>query len=140
MKKVPTVYIVRGGPGSGKNEFLLNNFPEAFICSAKNFRPKYATDKEAFKKAHELCKELFLQAIAKKVPFIAVKNGNLKKHIFAWYVEQAREAGYAVVVLRMKIDNVDINDVISRYENKMSPEKITYLIKKIQPYPGEIFV
>ncbi len=138
MKRIPMVCVIRGVPNSGKSEFLKKNFPEAFVCSANGFRTEYSSNRAVIQETHDLCRNLFLQALDEKHPIIAVKNTNIKRWHFYWYLEKAREAGYAVVVIRMRTKSINTSIPDNPYDPL--PEKIAQLYAAMEGHPGEIYV
>lgn len=101
------VYILRGISGSGKTTYILNNFPEALVCSADHFFMKdgqYVFDQKLLGKAHQYCFRTFIEAIQSKAPLICVDNTNTSAWQISPYYIAAETFGYDVEIIELNVD------------------------------------
>src|SRR5581483_4813158 len=101
--KHPTVFIMRGVPGSGKSAVAEHIAGERkAIASADHYFEKkggYRFAKEQLGKAHDFCRERFLELIKNKERCIVVDNTNVQRRDYLYYERTARQHGYAVVTV-----------------------------------------
>lgn len=103
-----TVIIPVGLPGSGKSTYANKLLEEhkrdtiSFVkVSADDYfvalgNGEYAFDPRKLGGAHQSCQNLFRQALDKGIHTVYVDNTNLMREHRKFYVELAREYGYAV--------------------------------------------
>ncbi len=100
----PTIYIMRGLPGSGKSKWIKDNIPWAAICSADHwfyrFGP-YQFVKSELGIAHKLCFEAFEIAIRVFEDTIAIDNTNLSPWEYQKYVDLGKKNGYEIKIINI---------------------------------------
>lgn len=115
-----TVILTRGASGSGKTEFanfLSNLYVDATICCADDYHMvdgEYVWKPENMGKAHQYCKDVFLEALRDNDPLIIVANTNTNYNKECkYYHETALEWGYQVffVVLENRHGGVNSHGV-----------------------------
>jgi predicted kinase len=134
------IIIIRGISGSGKSTHIAKHFPNAYVVSADHFfgtGANYNFDPKKLGAAHADCLEKFKQAIRRHVPEIVVDNTNTQLWEFSKYVEFAKENGYVVTVVRLKIDPAV---AAKRNIHGVPEEKVKQMQGRFQDYPGEIVI
>lgn len=136
--------IYRGVPGSGKTYDCKRRFPNATVCSAVDFHTDadgiYRFNETTVKNSHSYCKLVFKKAIKEGDPLIVLENTNTKVWHFEEYIKEARKAGYEVVVLRMRVDDIDIDVVAWRNIHDVPLDKVRLMHEIMEDYPGEIYI
>jgi predicted kinase len=105
----PTLFLVRGIPGSGKSTFANHNWNEYAVCEAdKYFNDKdggYNFDFTKLKEAHKWCQEMvetYMKDSLVNEQFyreIAVSNTFTQEWEMEHYIELAKKYGYQVFTL-----------------------------------------
>ncbi len=117
------IVVLRGISGSGKSTWVREQAPEAFVVSADHFFIKdgeYRFDPTRLQEAHQACYRAFVEAVARKEPFIAVDNTNISVWEMAPYVVHGRVFGYDVEILTM---DCSADAAVAR-KDLVPPEKV----------------
>lgn len=111
----PSVYIMRGIPGSGKSTWIRNQWfadgerdptAKVVVCSADAyFGNPYKFDFTKLGAAHTACFDKFIKALTANNGYdIVVDNTNTTVKEMTRYYEVARAANYPVVIVNMDCD------------------------------------
>jgi len=106
----PTLFLVRGIPGSGKSTFANHIWNEYAICEADKFfhnkeTGEYNFDPSRLKEAHEWCRNQVEtrmsdhQANPQYYPEIVVSNTFTQEWEMQSYIDLAKKYGYQVTTL-----------------------------------------
>jgi predicted kinase len=106
----PTLFLVRGIPGSGKSTFAKHIWNEYAVCEADKFfhnkeTGEYKFDASRLKEAHEWCRNEVEtrmkdhQANPQYYPEIAVSNTFTQEWEMQTYIDLANKYGYQVTTL-----------------------------------------
>jgi predicted kinase len=106
----PTLFLVRGIPGSGKSTFAKNIWNEYAVCEADKFfhnkeTGEYNFDASRLKEAHEWCRNEVEtrmkdhQANPQYYPEIVVSNTFTQEWEMQSYIDLAKKYGYQVTTL-----------------------------------------
>lgn len=133
--KHPTVFIMRGIPGSGKSAVAAHIAGErAAIASADHYFEKksggYRFDHKQLGAAHDHCKQEFLEFIRNKERCIVVDNTNVQRRDYFYYEKVARQNGYAVVTV--VIEEQDPNTCYRRNAHGVPFETVQRMAKEFQ--------
>lgn len=122
----PTVYILRGIPGSGKSTIVdqigILGEREFTICSADLFfmlGGEYKFDHSKIKEAHQFCLRDFCDVVFNKWQTVFLDNTNTTISEFTHYVNIAEAYSYKVVLVTL---NINIETSIKRNVHRV-PEK-----------------
>jgi predicted kinase len=136
-----TVTILRGISGAGKSTYTKANHPNAFVCSADNYfigqDGVYRFDGRALGKAHDWCKQQFLNALQTSVDDIVVDNTNTTMRELKYYFDTAQDYGYGIEVVRLVVDP---KIAAARNLHGVPAEKVQQMQDRFQDFPGEIIV
>lgn len=130
---MPTLFILRGAPGSGKSTAAktLRNFTHIEADQYFMVDGKYEFSRSALRDAHHWCKHRVIEAMNIRRN-VVVSNTFTKIWEILPYIEAAEEYGYTVVVAHCvgRFDNLHgvPNDVVRR------------MIDNYEPYDGEMKV
>jgi ABC-type glutathione transport system ATPase component len=113
--------IFRGISGAGKS--TLAELFGGVVCCADDFFVKdgeYKFDPTLLKRAHEVCREKFEDAVKKGEPRISVSNTNTQSWEFEFYSNFAKENGYKVfsVIVENRHGNENVHGVPSEVLKK----------------------
>jgi predicted kinase len=95
---MPTLYIMRGLPGSGKSEATTHIYG-ATVCSADDFfmvDGEYVFQPHLIGKAHAECQVKALKAMGRGQHSVVIDNTNTQKWEYAIYLAMAEVLGYEV--------------------------------------------
>lgn len=135
-----TVTILRGISGSGKSTYTAANLPNAFVASADKFFMRdgdYKFDPKQLGNAHSWCFRQFEAALQQGVDEVVLDNTNTKLWEFEKYVAAAEKYGYAVTVVRLKVDP---KIAAARNLHGVPADKVQQMQDRFEDFEGETVV
>jgi predicted kinase len=128
----PTLFLVRGIPGSGKSTFAKHIWNEYAICEADKFfhnkeTGEYNFDASRLKEAHEWCKKEVEtrmsdhQVNPEYYPEIVVSNTFTQEWEMQAYIDLAKKYGYQVttLIIENRHGNSNVHNVPAETLDKM---------------------
>ena len=116
--------IIRGLPGSGKNE-LAKKFGSKAICTADDYHidrnGKYNWKSENISKAHSWCQRKCKRFMKKGIQNIIVANTSTTERELKPYIDLAKEFGYRVfsIITENRHGSQTVHEVPEETMNKM---------------------
>lgn len=137
------VIILRGISGSGKSTYIKNNIEDhSAICSADHYfidrvTGNYNFDPMKLHAAHKQCQSKFKSFLEKSQPLVVVDNTNTRIKEMSFYLDNAKEFGYEIEVVRLIVDP---EIAMRRNAHGVPPEAILAMHNRFVDYKGEIIV
>jgi predicted kinase len=134
------VVILRGISGAGKSTYIRKHFPKAIVVSADHYFQRdgeYKFDATLLPKAHGSCLWRFQKAVCQHARLIVVDNTNTQVRELAPYADFAKQHGYAVEVIRLKVDP---EVAAARNIHGVPADIIQQMQGRFEDYPGEKIV
>ena len=131
------VVILRGISGAGKSTYIQKHFPQAAVVSADHYFSRgggYKFDPLLLSKAHGSCLWNFQKAVCQHKPLVVVDNTNTRVQEMRQYIEYAKQHGYSVEVVRLKVDP---EVAAQRNVHGVSADVIQQMQNRFEDYPGE---
>ena len=132
---MPTIYIIRGVPGSGKSTYVRKNLADISWYEADMYfiRPdgRYEFNTRFIKDAHNWCRSCVVAAMANRQE-VVVSNTFTRKWEMKEYLQMAEDFGYDVVVIRCTGKYKNIHGV--------PDDKVQEMQNRFEDYEGERLV
>ena len=127
---MPTVFVLRGLPGTGKTTIaeLLSAKLDAVVISSDNYwSESNPFDTKKVNDSYKWSFERYKEYIKVKTPFIVVDQTNIKTFNYKHYVDYAQRNGYIAVIMILPHNHLSENEMSKRSSNKVSQLSIRKL-------------